>query len=65
MNKVLYAQTLPKTAVFIAPKASKVQTIQRAGSTRISKALISAPPKGTYLNQQFKKAGYRYERIAI
>ncbi len=28
-------------------------------------ALISAPPKGTYLNQQFKKAGYRYERIAI
>jgi hypothetical protein len=26
-------------------------------------AFMSAPSKGTYLNQQFKKVGYRYERI--
>lgn len=27
-------------------------------------AFMSAPSKGTYLNQQFKKAGYRYEKIS-
>ena len=26
-------------------------------------AFMSAPSKGTYLNQQFKKAGYRFERV--
>jgi hypothetical protein len=26
-------------------------------------AFLEAPSKGTYLNQQFKKAGYRYERL--
>lgn len=26
-------------------------------------AFMSAPSKGTYLNQQFKKAGYRYKRL--
>ncbi len=25
-------------------------------------AFMNAPSKGTYLNQQFKRAGYRYER---
>jgi hypothetical protein len=28
-------------------------------------ALMSAPSKGTYLNQQFKKAGYRFERLGL
>jgi len=27
------------------------------------RAFKEAPSKGTYLNQQFKKAGYRYERL--
>ena len=26
-------------------------------------AFLQAPSKGTYLNQQFKNAGYRYERL--
>jgi hypothetical protein len=26
-------------------------------------AFMRAPSKGTYLNQQFKKAGYRFERV--
>ena len=26
-------------------------------------AFRQAPSKGTYLNQQFKKGGYRYERV--
>lgn len=26
-------------------------------------AFMSAPSKGSYLNQQFKKAGYRFERV--
>jgi len=28
-------------------------------------AFMSAPSKGTYLNQQFKKAGYRFERLGL
>jgi len=26
-------------------------------------AFLQAPSKGTYLNQTFKKKGYRYERV--
>jgi hypothetical protein len=31
--------------------------------TSTYEAFLEAPSKGTYLNQQFKKAGYRYERL--
>jgi hypothetical protein len=27
------------------------------------KAFLAAPSKGTYLNQEFKKRGYRYEQV--